>query len=190
MIDPSPTMGASSGGTPYVPVEQLPYLDLQALRFLKGRVETLRSDRLETDEFYAVTMAPADGAIKRSDDEHRLWRLLSDWSRAMDAGRLGFPRQRLSRLKHIRPRYLLLAQEGATTWHVHGVASVPRRHVEQFEASALPLWHSMTRGSMDIQPCPDHGWLGYITRDIRCDLPFLYCEIPEVATSTTASIPN
>lgn len=159
-----------------------PTLGIAAFSFMKEQVDRLRLARIETDDVYGVSFNPGrDIQGPNSDDaEHRLCGLMSTWSRKLDTRGLGFARQRLHQWKHRRPAYLLVAQQGARTWHLHGVAFVPRLHVEAFECWAKRLWSTVTPGGdMDMDPIPDARWLGYINRHVKQDQPFNFQIIPD-----------
>lgn len=153
------------------------------LLFVKEQVDRFRLARIDTDDLYGVSFNPGraiQGRDAADDADNILSRLVSEWSRQLDTRGLGINRRHLSKLKRIRPAYALVAQEGARTWHYHGVAFVPRQHVDGFEQSAMRLWGETTPGGdMHMEPLPDGRWLGYITRDIRQDQPTPFRIIPE-----------
>lgn len=165
-------------------------LNTAAFRFMKDVVDSVCLARIETDDTYGVSFNPGCPIRGRDAADYADWRLgstVSEWSRRLDTGALGFDRRRLHEWKHHRPVYALVAQEGASTWHYHGVAFVPRRHVDAFERSAHQLWGIISpSGDMDMDPLRDGGWLGYITRKVQTGEPFTFQVIPEASKNPRA----
>lgn len=145
-----------------------PSFGLAAIAAVKQEVELHRLARSETDDTYAVSFNP--GRDLRGDAELadlRLGKHVSEWSRRLHTEGLRFHNGRLHKHKRHQPVYVLVSQVGARTWHSHGIAFVPHRHVQAFEGHAQRIWRAVCPGGdMDMEPEPNDGWLSYIARKI------------------------